>query len=502
MATPTQYVFLAAASTLVLLAFANAVRSYRRLSHISGPPFAAVSRLCMLKSFVGDRNHLNFYEVSLKYGALARIGPNQLITSDPDLMRRMSAPRAPYRRARWHETFRFKVGMDNLFSERDERKHEDMKKKLAAGYAGKDNPRFEAEIDERIQDLMNLIERKYVCTKEEPGRQMDFGEKAQFLTLDVISGLAFGQPFGDLVDDKDQFDYVKSVEGSLPLLVCLSGLPEVHSFLEKSSLMKLLAPSAGDKIGLGKVLGTAKEKVSERFGDDRKVVEDMLGSFLKHGVTQEEAESETVLQLIAGTDTTATAIRAIILFAITTPRVLWRLRAEIDEAAKNGRISSPIRDSEARRMPYLQACIKEGLRVFPPAAGLFPKTVPPEGDTLNGVFIPGGTEIGHSAWAIHRSTAVFGADSNVFRPERWLDVPEAQLQIMERNNELIFGYGRFKCVGQAVALMELNKIFVELLRVYDVAIVDPSNPWSSVNAGVFFQKNMWVRITRRGGEVE
>ena len=74
--------------------------------------------------------------------------------------------------------------------------------------------------------------------------------------------------------------------------------------------------------------------------------------------------------------------------------MLWRLRAEIDEAVGNGSISSPIEDSEARTLLYLQACIKEGLRMFPPVTSLFPKVVPPEGDTINGVFLPGGTEIG------------------------------------------------------------------------------------------------------------
>ena len=67
-----------------------------------------------------------------------------------------------------------------------------------------------------------------------------------------------------------------------------------------------------------------------------------------------------------------------------------------------------------------------------------------------------------SAWAVHRSIDVFGPDANVFRPGRWLDVSEAQLNKMERNNELIFGYGRFKCLGQSVALIELNKVFVEV----------------------------------------
>ena len=38
-----------------------------------------------------------------------------------------------------------------------------------------------------------------------------------------------------------------------------------------------------------------------------------------------------------------------------------------------------------------------------------------------------------SVWAIHRSTEVFGPDANVFHPERWLGVPEAQLHKMERS---------------------------------------------------------------------
>ena len=70
---------------------------------------------------------------------------------------------------------------------------------------------------------------------------------------------------------------------------------------------------------------------------------------------------------------------------------------------------------------------------------------------------------------------------------------------MERGIELTFGYGRFKCLGQPVAQIELNKTFVELLRRYDLTIVDPSKPWSSDSRGIFLQKNFWVRVTRREG---
>ncbi len=184
-----------------------------------------------------------------------------------------------------------------MFSETKEEKHDDRRKKMAAGYAGKENPRLESEIDERMHDLISLIERKYVCTDEEPGKQMDLGKKAEYLTVDVISGLAFDQAFGDLVLDEDKHDYIKTVTEAMPVIMMMSELPEVHSFLENSSLMKWMAPSATDKIGFGKVIGIVQEKVAERFGDNRKVKQDMLGSFLRHGMNQEEAESEAVFQM-------------------------------------------------------------------------------------------------------------------------------------------------------------------------------------------------------------
>ena len=107
-----------------------------------------------------------------------------------------------------------------------------------------------------------------------------------------------------------------------------------------------------------------------------------------------DTRTDTGGNRFAGSDTTATAIRVILLYLITTPRALWRFRAEIDEAVETGAISSPIQDVEAKALPYLQACIKEGLRLYPPVTGLFDKVVGPEGDTINGVFLPGGTEIG------------------------------------------------------------------------------------------------------------
>jgi cytochrome P450 len=208
----------------------------------------------------------------------------------------------------------------------------------------------------------------------------------------------------------------------------------------------------------------AKRLTAERFKPGAKSQRDMMGSFIRHGLTQEETEGESLIQVVAGSDTTATTIRVVLLNLLTSPLTYQRLQSEIDSAATSGKISSPIKDSEAREMPYLQAVIKEGLRILPPVTGISFKTVPKGGDTINGIFIPEGTDIGFAFLALHHSKKIFGDDADVFRAERWLEAEGERLAVMKGTSDLVFNHGRFQCLGKPVALMELNKIFVEVGR--------------------------------------
>ena len=103
-----------------------------------------------------------------------------------------------------------------------------------------------------------------------------------------------------------------------------------------------------------------------------------------------------------------------------------------------------IPDSEVRKLPYLQAVIKEGVRIHPPITDSVPKRVPDGGDTVvvdgTSVFLPGGTNISYAAWPLHHSTRIFGEDAEAFRPERWLlEKDDKKLAEMNRTHELIFG---------------------------------------------------------------
>lgn len=54
---------------------------------------------------------------------MARIAPNMLLTTDLDLLRRMSAPRSPYVRSKWYLAFRLAPEKDNVFSMLDDKAH-------------------------------------------------------------------------------------------------------------------------------------------------------------------------------------------------------------------------------------------------------------------------------------------------------------------------------------------------------------------------------------------
>lgn len=150
----------------------------------------------------------------------------------------------------------------------------------------------------------------------------------------------------------------------------------------------------------------------------------------------------------------------ILLSLATAP---YQHRALLDEIQRvSSTVDSPISWNQTQQLPYLQSVIREGLRMWPPIAGLGFKRVPPGGDVINGYFVPAGTEIGQGFLAVGRSKAVWGEDANVFRPERWLVADDVQLKGMLAAVDTHFGAGKYSCMGKPIAMMELHKAVFEV----------------------------------------
>lgn len=330
-------------------------------------------------------------------------------------------------------------------------------------YSGRENHELEGSIDRCVSQFINLLRSKYVSTE---GRviPVDMSDKIQYFTLDVISTVAYGKAFGMLKNDEDVGSYIQLTNEGLTAfkIVLAFGL---HWLLHAPIIGKALAPSPSDKSGFGRMMGNAFAVIDEREANPTDKQSDMLASFMRNGIVGAELRSEVMGQIVAGADTTASAIRGIILQVASNPRVNAKLCLEIEEAAiPEDKI---ITYAKAKSLPYLQAVIREGLRCWTPVVALFPRVVPPEGDTApigdgKTVFLPGGTMIAPSSVAMHYNPEVYGDDAEVFRPERWFESDKATLEKMKQTNDFAFGSGRYGCLGKPVAYMEMSKIIFEV----------------------------------------
>lgn len=112
---------------------------------------------------------------------------------------------------------------------------------------------MEKTIEIEIAKLVELIETKYLSTAHEY-RPMDFGEKGQFFTLDVISHLAFGEAFGYLQKDDDVFNYIKITSSFIPIMLVLANIPSLATMLQ-SPMLRGALPKESDKLGFGAFIG-------------------------------------------------------------------------------------------------------------------------------------------------------------------------------------------------------------------------------------------------------
>ncbi|KAJ5689557.1 hypothetical protein N7462_003949 [Penicillium macrosclerotiorum] len=467
---------------LLALYFYKAITDYAKLRHFQGPSWTGLSNWPHSMAILGGKCHEWYAEVWAH------------VNNKPG-----------YKRSDWYyNAARIEYRRDNVFSQTDNAKHEQRRKQMAPGYSGRENLHLESSVDERLRDFLNLIRSKYLSSDSHIV-PMDLAKKVQYFTLDVISTVGLGKGFGMLQNDHDVDSYLQSSEEGLAIGNTALGLG--FSWVTQAPVIgRFIAPSPKDTNGFGKMMAACFRIVDERSANSADERSDMLASFMRHGLQGDELRTEALEQIIAGSDTTAGGIRGTLLHIITNPRVYIKLQREIDDAVRRG--SAPRKDegiitaAQAKGLPYLQAVISEGLRVWPPVANIFPRDIPTGGDTVvvNGesVYLPEGVCIGYSAYAMHHSEDIYGNDAKVFRPERWLEADPAKMAEMVRTNNLIFGHGKFQCLGKPVAQIELGKIVFELLRNFDLALISPTRPWVAQNyLGLFAVSDMWVQVTKR-----
>lgn len=239
----------------------------------------------------------------------------------------------------------------------------------------------------------------------------------------------------------------------------------------------------------GAVARFARERIDKRLsqGDEsagNSPHKDFLTRFLEAKkehpgvVNDNQVFSYTVSNMNAGSDTTAISLRAILYYTLKNPRAKAELMRELNLALEENRISIPVSWKQSQeQLPYLDAVIKEALRLHPAVGLMLERVVPAEGLQLphGGPFLPAGTIVGANPWIIHRHE-VFGKDVDSFVPERWLKRDhESESDFYARKQKMLratftFGAGPRTCIGKNISLLEIYKLIPSLFLTYQVSV--------------------------------
>jgi enediyne biosynthesis protein E7 len=161
---------------------------------------------------------------------------------------------------------------------------------------------------------------------------------------------------------------------------------------------------------------------------------------------------EVMTMIIAGHETSATAMNFTWHLLSRHPQAEQKLHAEID-ALPDQRLWS---FEDARRLPYTRALIEESLRLYPPVWLLTRRAL--EADTLSGYALPPGADVMFSPYVIQRHPDHWQAPEE-FRPERFLAEDPR-----ERYVYIPFGAGPRRCIGEEFSLYEMTVHVARMAR--------------------------------------
>ncbi|KAF2972932.1 hypothetical protein GQX73_g598 [Xylaria multiplex] len=193
----------------------------------------------------------------------------------------------------------------------------------------------------------------------------------------------------------------------------------------------------------------------------------------------------------AGSDTTAMALTQTLSLLIQHPQHLDTLRNEVDSAMGQDEMVAAY--DKVKDLPFLRACVDEGLRLMPPTAAGLPRRTPPQGAQIMGEWIAGDTSVNMSIYACHRDESYF-PDPEIFNPERWIN-PEARRRL--ESAFIPFSAGARSCLGRNITYLEQIMLLASLVHRYEFALASPDWQLPRMEAFNMVCGSMPIKIWKR-----
>ena len=440
------------------------------LRKIPGPKlYALTSWRIAYDEWRGERTR-TIYSLHENYGPVVRIGPNEVHFNTPSAMKTIYGAGSGLERTDFYRMFDV-YGKQNVFTFGPSHLHAGRKKLLANFYSKSNTMRgpVAEEIESKVKDYLGLIE-----------GTLDKGNEVftslHWYSLDNITNFLYGPDLGGTSAMKGNAEHQRMLEDILDpdrrrLSWCMVHFPEVTKWvygrtgaLEKVllPLLPMKKPATYTRVRAHALKAMENyraamqlEKVSEASQHS------VIGRLWAHhesrkadGLSDLDIAAECSDHFLAGIDTTSDTLMFLI-WALSLPmnrKYQDKLREEagsIPESELNGDGNPTV--EATLKLPYLDAIVKETLRLYAPLPASEPRE-PPQDTTIDEYFIPARTVVSMQPYSLHRNAEIF-PDPSRFDPERWLGDSD-QVAAMKKWWWAFSSGGRM-CIGMHLALAEM-----------------------------------------------
>ena len=294
-------------------------------------------------------------------------------------------------------------------------------------------------------------------------------------TLDIIGVAGMGHEFNSLDDPDAKMNRTYRNVFSPSRQQRIMGL--LGLFLPQLFLRILpLAHNTRIVEATNTIKGVCRELVREKKQKldqkEKRVDADILSIALESGgFTEEDLVNQMMTFLAAGHETTASALTWAFYLLCLHPQVQTRLRDEVRANLPSIDETETVTAASLDQCHYLHAVCNEVLRLFPPVPGTIRDTG--RDTSILGQFVPKGTKIILSPWAINTATSLWGPDADKFNPDRWMGPGKANSGGAESNYAFMtFLHGPRSCIGQAFAKAEFACLVAALIGRFEIKNAD------------------------------
>ncbi|MBD2770813.1 cytochrome P450 [Iningainema tapete] len=313
---------------------------------------------------------------------------------------------------------------------------------------------------ERMRNYSQVISdvTEQIMSQWQIGKPFNIRSATQAITLRVIMQAVFGLSCGDRAQELERLLAVLLDKGSSKLGVTMLYFPVLQKDFGPMSPwgQAQRRQQQVDRLLYEEI--RERRKLPDASGTD--ILSLLIAARDEAGqqMTDEELHDELITLLVAGHETTATALAWAFYWIHKLPAVREKLLQELDSLGEDPDPSTIF------KLPYLNAVCCETLRIYPVAMLTFPRQVKTS-ISLCGYELEPGTVVIGSIYLTHQREDLY-PEPKQFKPERFL---ERQFSAYEY---LPFGGGVRRCIGLAFALFEMKVALAKILSRYELELVD------------------------------